>query len=255
MSYMEFFNAEAEVKNIENWIKEYFSQKENMYANAIIGISGGKDSTIAATLLTQALGKERVIGVTMPQGKKSERDTKIALGLAELLGIQCLNIDIESAVDSLVGSFKEYLPKEVLTNIPPRIRMTTLFAVAQKYHGRVCNTSNYSEMYVGYSTKFGDSAGDFAILKAFTVKELMAIGKALGIPDELLYRPPADGLTGKTDEDNLGFTYKELDDYILDEILPKNEYVFNLIKNKNEMNSHKNCIFIPQYTRTARPNY
>ncbi len=239
MNYMDLFNAKMAIKNIRKWIQEYFSQPCNLNANAIIGLSGGKDSTIAATLLVSALGPDRVIGVAMPQGSKSKMDTDIAREVAEILGIRFMVVDIENTVNSLVDSMdKEIITPEVLINIPPRIRMTTLYAVAQANRGRVCNTCNRSEDYVGYSTKFGDTAGDFGFLKTFTVTEVLAIGDALGIPPQLVHRPPADGLTGKSDEDVLGFTYKELDDWLLDNKEPE-EHKMNLINYKHNLNLHK----------------
>lgn len=252
MSYMEFFNPNEEIKNIEKWIKSYFTEAENMNTNAVIGLSGGKDSTIAATLLVRALGPERVIGVAMPQGEKSKEDTEIAKELADILGIRFMIVDIESTVNALVNSMApEITTKEVLMNIPPRVRMTTLYAIAQKYHGRVCNTCNRSEDYVGYATKFGDTAGDFAIFKSLTVREVLAIGDTLNISYEYVHRPPADGLTGRTDEEVLGFTYNELDDFLLDGIQPE-EYKRNIIVYKHRINTHKNNIYMPQYQRHTR---
>ena len=251
MSYMEFFNPNEEIKNIVNWIKEYFTRPANFNTKAIIGLSGGKDSTIAATLLVNALGPERVIGVAMPQGEKSKEDTEIAKELADILGIRFMIVDIESTVNALVNSMApEIATKEVLMNIPPRVRMTTLYAIAQKYHGRVCNTCNRSEDYVGYATKFGDTAGDFGFLKSLAVREILAIGEALNIPLQLVHRPPADGLTGKTDEEVLGVTYAEIDDWLLENERPE-KFKFNIIRHKHIINEHKEQS-MPIYCRKQR---
>lgn len=213
-----------------NWIKEYF--KDNPNGKAIIGISGGKDSTIAAALCVEALGAGRVIGVMMPQGSQSDIDD--SKEVCNMLGITPLTINIGLActtlMDWIAGSLtfephkKQYInaTNEVInnpmikTNLPARIRMTTLYAVAALYpNSRVVNTCNYSEDYVGYSTKFGDAAGDFSPLGKLTVREVLEIGDELGLPEHLVHKTPSDGMCGKTDEDNLGFTYNELDDFIL----------------------------------------
>ena len=214
-----------------NWIKEYF--KDNPDGKAIIGISGGKDSTIAAALCVEALGADRVVGVMMPQGNQSDIDD--SKEVCDMLGIIPLTINIGHTctvlMDWIAGSLtfaphnKEYMPGAVTTvisnpmiktNLPARIRMTTLYAVAALYpNSRVVNTCNRSEDYVGYSTKYGDAAGDFSPLGNLTVREVLEIGDELGLPEHLVHKTPSDGMCGKTDEDNLGFTYEQLDDYIL----------------------------------------
>lgn len=195
------------------WIRNFF--KENgPDCNAVVGISSGKDSSIAAALCVEALGKERVIGVLMPQGK--QQDIDMAYLLVNHLGIRHFEINVKEAVEGILGN----LPKELavtpqtVQNIPPRIRMTTLYAVSQSCNGRVVNTCNLSEDWVGYSTRYGDSVGDFSPLSFLTVTEVKEIGRLLGLPAELVDKTPIDGLCGKTDEENLGFTYAELDTYI-----------------------------------------
>ena len=179
-----------------------------------MGISGGKDSTVAAALCVEALGKDRVIGVLMPCGE--QHDIDMAYLLVNHLGIKHYEVNIKDAVDGLKNS----IPKELqlstqsITNLPPRIRMSTLYAVSQSCNGRVVNTCNLSEDWVGYSTRYGDAAGDFSPMSKLTVQEVKAIGRVLGVPDVLVDKVPIDGLCGKTDEDNLGFTYAELDRYI-----------------------------------------
>jgi NAD+ synthase len=200
-----------------NWIKEYF--KDNPDGKAIIGISGGKDSTIAAALCVEALGADRVIGVMMPNGVQS--DINDSVEVIKLLNIEPLEINIGRAYKALSDSISiEYgvysLPSIITTNTPARLRMTVLYMVAGMYpNSRVVNTCNRSEDYVGYSTKYGDAAGDFSPLGNLTVREVLEIGDELGLPEHLVHKTPSDGMCGKTDEDNLGFTYNELDDFIL----------------------------------------
>ena len=202
-----------------NWIKDYF--KDNPDGKAIIGISGGKDSTVAAALCVEALGADRVIGVLMPQGKQN--DISDSYEVCGHLGIQSYKINIGAICNGLCNLIDmEYDYDKccinnpmIKTNLPARIRMTTLYAMAALYpNSRVVNTCNRSEDYVGYSTKYGDAAGDFSPLGNLTVREVLEIGDDLGLPEHLVHKAPSDGMCGKTDEDNLGFTYQELDDYI-----------------------------------------
>ena len=201
------------------WIKEYF--KDNPDGKAIIGISGGKDSTIAAALCVEALGADRVIGLLMHNYRQA--DINDSLEVVSILDIEHLIINIGMAYTSLItnieveyGLERENIPSIITTNTPARLRMATLYMVAGMYpNSRVVNTCNASEDYVGYSTKYGDAAGDFSPLGNLTVREVLEIGDELGIPEHLVHKAPSDGMCGKTDEDNLGFTYDELDNYIL----------------------------------------
>ncbi len=203
------------------WIQDYY--KDNPDGKAIIGISGGKDSTIAAALCVEALGADRVIGVLMPNG--GQPDIGDSEEVCRLLDIRALNVNIHKALGSICDQI-DYnynytlgsTAKEpmVRTNLPARLRMATLYAVAALYpNSRVVNTCNASEDYVGYSTKYGDAAGDFSPLGNLTVREVLEIGDELGLPKHLVHKTPSDGMCGKSDEDNLGFTYDELDNYIL----------------------------------------
>jgi NAD+ synthase len=207
------FNAEKVKNECVQWIRDFF-EANGKGCNAVLGISGGKDSSVAAALCVEALGKDRVIGVLMPQGEQHDIDK--AFMLVDHLGIKHYVINIKSAVDAIL----ENLPNELeitaqsKQNLPPRIRMSTLYAVSQSCNGRVCNTCNLSEDWVGYSTRYGDSVGDFSPMSKLTVDEVKKIGYALGLPKELVDKVPIDGLCGKSDEDNLGFTYAELDKYI-----------------------------------------
>ncbi len=194
-----------------NWIREFF-EKNGPDCNAVLGVSGGKDSSIVAALCVEALGKDRVIGVLMPNGEQA--DIGMAYLLVRHLGIRHYVVNIHDAVEGVKGALPMPLSEQARINLPARIRMTTLYAVSQCCNGRVANTCNLSEDWVGYSTRYGDSVGDFSPLSRLTVHEVKEVGRTLGLPPELVDKVPIDGLCGKTDEDNLGFTYAELDRYI-----------------------------------------
>ena len=207
------FDAQKIKNDCVNWIRDFF-ENNGPDCNAVVGISGGKDSSIAAALCVEALGKDRVIGVLMPQGEQHDIDA--AYLLCNHLGIKYFVVNIKDSVDGLLKNMPEDLKMtpQSLQNLPPRIRMSTLYAVSQSCNGRVVNTCNLSEDWVGYSTRYGDSAGDFSPLSFLTVTEVKEIGHLLGLPTELVEKTPIDGLCGKSDEENLGFTYAELDVYI-----------------------------------------
>lgn len=208
------FDAMKVKNDIVTWIRDWFEQN-GPGCNAVIGISGGKDSSVAAALCVEALGKDRVFGVLMPNGE--QHDIDMAELLVSHLGIESVTINIKDAFDAISTQVTEKLGEFSAMsrqNLPPRIRMTVLYAVSQSKNGRVVNTCNLSEDWVGYSTRYGDSVGDFSPLSNLTVAEVKEIGKAVGLPDVLVDKVPIDGLCGKTDEDNLGFTYAMLDKYI-----------------------------------------
>lgn len=207
------FDVKKIIAQTTAWIRDFF-EENGRGCNAIVGISGGKDSSVTAALCAEALGKDRVIGVLMPCGEQSDIDC--SKKLVEHLGIRSFTVNIKSAVDGLLNAMPEdlELTAQAKTNLPPRIRMSTLYAVGQCMNGRVANTCNLSEDWVGYSTRYGDAAGDFSPLSHLTVTEVKQIGKELGLPSDLVEKVPSDGLCGKTDEDNLGFTYAVLDRYI-----------------------------------------
>ena len=206
-----------ESEKVIQWVKDYF-EENGKGCKAVIGISGGTDSSIVAALLVRALGKENVIGVMMPNGH--QHDQNMSREIIELLGIKAYDINIEEPVKALAKNIGEAMgvdPNEkdiYATNTPARIRMTTLYGVCALVGGRVVNTCNLSEDYVGYSTKFGDAAGDFSPLSSFTKTELKQIGYELGLPRKFIEKIPEDGMSGKSDEEKLGFTYEELDRYI-----------------------------------------
>ena len=241
-------NPQAIKDALIQWIREYFSQN-GPTCSAVVGISGGKDSTIVAALCKEALGADRVVGVLMPNGIQSDIDD--AKAVVEHLGIPHMTVNIGSAYEALTQAIvqgdgynvvtgRNDLSRDAVINTPPRLRMATLYAVGQNLPNgaRVANTCNGSEDYVGYSTKFGDSAGDFSPLAQLVVEEVRQIGKLLDIPAYLVDKVPSDGLSGQSDEDKLGFTYAMLDRYIrtgeIEDLATKER-----IDRLNRINKHK----------------
>lgn len=231
-------------EDLIQWIRDYFEENgKDCYA--VLGISGGKDSSICAKLCVEALGAERVFGVMLPNGV--QHDIDYSQEIVQLLGIKYTTINISSYANEFEKTVKQTLGDQFLdmseqakVNYPARLRMTTLYAVAQSLPkgGRVVCTGNASESLVGYCTKFGDSAGDFSPLVCLTVRELRLLGKELGLPDKFTEKPPEDGLTGLTDEDNLGFSYDDIDNFIENGTSGK-ETIDKLIAEKNLANIHK----------------
>lgn len=238
------FDANKVKNDCVEWIREFFKGTD---CNAVIGISGGKDSSVAAALCVEALGKERVIGVLMPQGE--QHDIDMAYLLVNTLGIKHYVVNIKDAVDAIIANMPKDMELSVQsrTNLPPRIRMTTLYAVSQSNNGRVCNTCNLSEDWVGYSTRYGDSVGDFSPMSHLTVTEVKEIGYLLGLPKELVDKTPIDGLCGKTDEENLGFTYAELDVYI------RTGYIADPVKKEIIDKKHKANLFKLELMPSFKP--
>lgn len=218
MSY--HFNPQDAAESCIKWIRDWFSEN-GKDCNAVLGISGGKDSSIAAALCVRALGRERVIGVLMPQGEQFDID--YSHELCDILGIRQIEVNIGETIKALKSALPFEPSVQAVTNMPPRVRMTILYAVSQTNNGRVVNTCNLSEDWVGYATRYGDGAGDFGPISNFTVQEIKAVGRYLGLPEKFVEKPPLDGLCGKTDEDNLGFTYAELDAYIREGVEPEPE--------------------------------
>ena len=239
------FDAVAELPHILDGIKKYFVNNGSENTKAVIGISGGKDSTIAAALLVRALGKDRVIGVMMPEG--TQPDIADSEEVIELLGIKHYEVNIGMAMEKLTDE----IPNELFgknnpiyyTNTPARLRMATLYGIAALVGGRVIHTGNASEMYVGYTTKYGDMAGDFSIFKDYYVREILALGNILEeLPPHLVNKAPGDGMSGKTDEDNFGFSYEALDAYILDNVYPDYD-TLRKIEERHDRNLHKSLMF------------
>lgn len=235
-------------ESVINWIRDYF--KDNPDGKVICGISGGKDSTIVAALCVEALGKDRVIGVLMPNG--FQNDIVDSHKVCEHLGIKHVTVNIVNAYFGLLHAIdpgmdldgNTPIPASISTNLPSRLRMCTLYSIAALYpNSRVVNTSNFSERYIGYSTKFGDGAGDFSPLGNLTVREVLQIGDDLGLPHDLVHKTPSDGMSGKSDEEKIGFTYEELDEYIYsrwneeefpgtDEVAAKIDHLFRINRHK-----------------------
>ena len=238
------FDAVKVKENVVKWIKDIF-ETNGKGCNAVVGISGGKDSSVVAALCVEALGKEKVIGVLMPNGVQN--DISDSVKLVEHLGIKYLTVNISDAYNGVINEINSiFIPErdgyediviseQTKVNLPARIRMSTLYAVSQSMNGRVMNTCNLSEDWVGYSTRYGDAAGDFSPISSLTSGEVVKIGKVCGLPDELIYKAPSDGLCGKTDEDNLGFTYDVLNTYIRTGICDNDE-----IKDKIDLMHNKN---------------
>lgn len=244
---MYIFNAEMAADACVRWIRKWFDEN-GKGCNAVIGISGGKDSTVVAALCVKALGRDRVIGVMMPNG--IQPDIADSREIIRNLGIHGVEYNIGdastamvenlSAVKVLAGQlgFLEIPSRQARENLPPRLRMAALYMIAQNFNGRVSNNCNLSENWIGYSTIYGDTAGDFSPISCFTASEVVAIGRTLGIPERFLVKPPSDGLCGQTDEDKLGFTYKLLDEYLREPDL----YTEAAIEGRNISQSEKDTI-------------
>ena len=208
------FAVEKVTQELVEWIRNWF-EENGPGCNAVIGISGGKDSSIVAALCVEALGRDRVIGVLMPNGE--QKDISDSKHLVEHLQIKHYIYNIEGAYKAMMAEMERCgveASNQTVINLPPRLRMATLYAISQSMNGRVANTCNLSEDWVGYSTRYGDAAGDFSPLGGLTVQEVKEVGKYLGLPIDLVDKTPSDGLSGMSDEDKLGFTYAALDRYI-----------------------------------------
>ena len=233
--------------DLVQWIRNYF-EENGPNCDAVIGISGGKDSSITAALLVEALGKDRVVGVMMPNGIQS--DISDSQEIVSLLGIRNVTVNIKDGADGLSGAICQALAdsdvgikelsRDSMINMPPRLRMSTLYAIAQALPngGRVVNTCNRSEDYIGYSTKYGDAAGDFSPLSNLLVHEVIQIGEVLGVPERLTKKTPSDGLSGMSDEDKIGFTYATLDHYVLTGEC-EDEEIRKKIDRMHKLNLHK----------------
>jgi len=244
------FDAKKTKTECVAWIKQFF-EENGKGCNAIVGISGGKDSSIVAALCCEALGKDRVIGVLMPCGVQADID--MAKLLVDHLGIKSYTVNTKDMVEATKKALPFELTNQATTNIPPRLRMTTLYAVAQCHNGRVANTCNLSEDFVGYATRYGDSVGDFSPCCHLTVTEMKQIGRELNLPDVLVDKVPNDGLCGKTDEENLGFTYEELDVYIRTGKI-EDKAKKELIDRKHEANLFKLAL-MPQFKPDSKEWY
>lgn len=248
---MREFDVEKQTKQLIEYTREWFDRFGND-SKAVIGISGGKDSSVTAAVLKEALGTDRILGIIMPNGKMTDlEDAKL---LVEHLGIPNEIIPITDYYNAAIETFENAqtlnVTADLRINLAPRLRMATLYAVAQGQGvtSFVVNTCNASEDYVGYSTKFGDAAGDVSILQDFTVTEVLQIGEYLGLPEKLVHKIPSDGLSGMSDEDKLGFTYAQLDEYISDENANIPADIRESIERKHVANLHK-LQLMPAYKR------
>ena len=248
------FDVKLEVNNIIDDIRHYFATNAHKDTRAVIGISGGKDSTIAAALLARALGADRVLGVLMPDG--DQKDIKDAREVCEYLHIPNVTINIKYTTASFIEDIErntDLIPNgNMRTNMPARVRMTTLYNIAALVGGRVINTGNKSEAFVGYTTKYGDLAGDYAVLRDYYVTEIYQIGEYLNLPERLVRKAPADGMSGKTDADNMGFSYEVLDDYLINGNVPTADVLKNIL-DRHMRNRHKEDIRIPHPLCRSRP--
>lgn len=243
------FNAAAAVTATIGYIRNWFNKNANDKAIAVIGISGGKDSTVVAKLCVEALGADRVFGVMMPNGFQS--DINVSKNVCKYLGIKHCTINIGASAnalsDAIFTELKQPLSLQSITNLPPRLRMTTLYAVAQNMNGFVINTSNLSEDWIGWATIGGDTMGAFGPISMFTCSEVIAIGEELHIPDEFIHKAPSDGLTNKTDEDAFGYSYATLDKYLrtgeIENIDTKNKVDYSHKRNLFKLRSMD--IFVP----------
>ncbi len=219
------FNAEKVKNDIVKWIRDWF-EENGPGCNGVVAVSGGKDSSVVAALLVEALGKDRVIGVMLPRGVQPDIDMSYLL--VKHLGIKSYEINVGETIDALEREMRNVMGEDAVStqaivNLPPRVRMAATYAVSQSVNGRVANTCNLSEDWVGYATRYGDNAGDFSPLSRLTVQEVKAVGRVLGLPDVMVDKVPSDGLQAKTDEDNLGFTYAVLDRYIREGVIEDQE--------------------------------
>ena len=233
------FDAKKTKDQVVEWIRGFF-EENGKDCRAVVAISGGKDSSVVAALCVEALGRDRVYGVLLPNGEQADIDASKLL--VSHLGIEHSIINIKEGYDGLITEIEKQLPCEVsrqtTTNLPARLRMAATYAVAQSMNGRVANTCNLSEDWVGYATRYGDGAGDFSPLSKLTVQEVKAIGRELGLPEKLVEKTPIDGLSGLTDEENLGFTYAQLDEYIRTGVC-EDEEIHSKIDRKRKTNKFK----------------
>lgn len=251
---MKKFDAQKETKKVIEFIRNYY--KENNLGGVILGISGGKDSGVVAALFVEALGKENVIGVTLPCHSKKE-DAYDAKLVSDYYGFNLINFDITNTFDVFkdelkkIGNFDNEELKNSDINIKPRLRMATLYYLAALYSSLnnktylVAGTSNKCELFVGYFTKGGDNVCDISTIADFTVKEVIEIGKYLRVPEKVLYKVPNDGISNQTDEDKLGVTYKDIAKYINNENLDVK--IKKRIETLHKNNKHK--FNIPTYKR------
>lgn len=257
--YKQMLNEETlkrECDNAIEWIREYV--KKSKAKGVVIGLSGGKDSAVVLAMLVKAIGKENVLTVSMPCNSISS-DYDDAKMVAETFGVRFITVDLSETYYELEKSINNEiskidvgdLTKESKVNIKPRLRMTTLYGIAQTFGYLVGGTGNLSEKMVGYTTKWGDSASDFNPIANFTVAEVLAIGKMLDVPEKILQKAPSDGLGSQTDEEKMGIKYSQIEEMI--ETGNTEEYAKEIILRKFEASKHKRAE-VPTY-KFERKNY
>ena len=252
---LEYSKLIIEAEKAINWIKEFV--ESSGAEGVVVGNSGGKDSATVIAMATRALGKDKVLTIAMPCNSIKE-DLEDAKLVSMTFDVPLLEIDLSDSYNtfertinnSLKGIDKE-LVNEAKVNSKPRFRMTTLYSVAQSMNYLVIGTGNLCEQMVGYTTKWGDNASDFNPIGNFTVREVLAIGKYLGVPDRIINKAPSDGLGSKTDEEKMGVTYDQIEEYI--ETGKTSEEAMLVIERKNRVSKHKRCL-VPKYT-FDRVNY
>lgn len=249
------FDSKRETENVVSFVRSYY--RENNLKGAVVGLSGGKDSAVVTAILVEALGRDNVVGVTMPCHSNPD-DRKDAELIANYYGIELINMDLSITYDAFKTELSkldiEYTKDDLINsdiNVKPRFRMATLYYIAALYssikHGTylVAGTSNKSELYVGYFTKGGDQVHDFEVISDFTVSEVIKIGEYLKVPEKVLYKAPSDGLSGKTDEDKMGVTYQDIENYIY--ARPVSDEAKRKIQELHKKNIHK--FNMPAYKR------
>lgn len=242
-------NVEDEVNRLIEFVRDYYNTHN--LKGAILGISGGKDSAVVAGILTKVLGKENIVGFTLPCHSKEEDSTDAKL-VADHFGFELYDFDLSNVFDifkeSAIKVFQEAKDEDYINsdiNLKPRLRMASLYyfsALLSSIKGGtylVVGTSNKSEIFVGYYTKGGDNVHDIATIADFTVDEVIAIGKYLNVPAKVLYKTSSDGLSDMTDEDRLGVTYKEIENYMKDPKLVKDKSKRDKISKIHLMSKHK----------------
>lgn len=232
------FNARDAVNAINNWLDDYL--KVSNTKKVVLGISGGKDSTVVAKLLTDKMGSENVFGLLMPNG--IQKDINDSLRVTELLGIKYKVINIENIYNTFLETLEQedgLVSYEAKINLAPRIRMTTLYTFGQTHGCRVAGTGNLSELTLGYFTKHGDGAHDFNIIAGFTSLEVMRIGEEIGLPLDLVYKTPDDGLSGMSDEEKLGITYIDMHTYLRKNSDGLDNRVIEKIRGMEKYSRHK----------------
>lgn len=248
------FDARASLKSLKEWVHNFVTNAGKQ--NVVIGISGGKDSTICAALLAKTLGPKHVFGVLMPNGVQSDIDD--AERVIAITKINRIYMPITDAYNAMSKSLEAADAKGISdlpgykTNCPSRLRMVVLYSLATKYNALVCNTGNFDEEYVGYTTIYGDDAGDFSPFGKLTISEEREIGLKLGLPKELVFKTPSDGMSGCSDEDKLGVKYSDIEALIY----AQNALIYSgltlevgekLIKLRNGSKFKRNLIQIPSY--------